>query len=361
MLLNYNERYHAKEKFFHMEKGCNIRDVAKKAGVSPGTVSRVLNNRMGRMQVSEATRALILRCAKELDYQPNINARRLFSKQSRVVGLVIPSIREIHGNIFADRHIMDLLCGIEQVLALRKYKLLLLFKDRDFIESEEYLSLYRGKQIDGLLIWGSHRSERFWKELEKRNYPHVFITTCPDGLATQSHVYSADYASAAYDVMRYLLRKKHRRILWAEPVPDSSLRLELTEGFRRAFQETGCSMKKVLSEVVCGYSPEDGYNLMEELGEDRTNYSAILFSSCNSALGALDYCAKFGIRVPLETAIAACDNNDTGNVRAKITCACCDDILLGKLAAEALIAGIEGKALPGNRKVKTVFLPGDTA
>ena len=344
-----------------MEKGCNIRDVARKAGVSPGTVSRVLNNRMGRMQVSEATRALILRCAKELDYQPNINARRLFSRQSRVIGLVIPSIREIHGNIFADRHIMDLLCGIEQVLALQKYRLLLLFKDQEFMESGEYLSLYREKQIDGLLIWGSHRSESFWRELEKRNYPHVFITTYPDGLAEKSHVYSADYASAACDVMRYLLKKKHRRILWAKPEPDSSLCFDLTEGFKRAFQETECSMRKVVSEVVCGYSPEDGYSLMEELGEDRTKYSAILFSSCNSALGALDYCTRFGIRVPVETAIAACDNNDTGNVRAKITCSCCDDIRLGMLAAEALIAGIEGKALPGNRKVKTVFLGGDTA
>jgi len=343
-------------------KGCNIRDVAEKANVSPGTVSRVLNNRMGVMRVSDATKKLIVQCAKELDYQPNINARRLFSKRSRVIGLVIPSFREIGKNAFEDRHIINLLSGIESVLSARKYKLMILFKDREFIESGEHLSLFGSKQIDGLLVWGAYWHELFWNELADKNYPHIFITTYPDQLKDEKLVFSADYGAAGYDTMRHLLTRGYDNILWIKPADDSSIYFELNMGFNKAFKDEKRSREKILSETACDYSPASGYKLMERLQKDaKRKYSALLFTSRETADGAVDYCMRHGLRMPEDIAVAACDSTDQRDRPRQITCSWVDDLLLGSTAVEALLALIEKKELPVNHRIRTSLLTGDTA
>ena len=342
-----------------MEKGCNIREVAKKAGVSPGTVSRVLNNRMGKMQVSDVTRKLIFQCAEDLDYQPNINARRLFSNRSGVLGFVIPSFREVHKNVFGDIHIINLLNGIEEVLAVRKYKLMILFKDREFIDSHDYLSLFRSKQVDGLLIWGSHRSETFWNELSERNYPHVFVTTYPDGLQRMDSVFAADYTGAGYDIMNYLLKKKYRNILWAKPQDDTSISSEIKAGIDKSLRENPglCQFR----EIPCPYSQLAGFELMEKIHRTRLDFSVVLFTSHEAATGAMDYCVKHGIRVPEEIAVAACDSPASNGALTRITAPAVDDCLLGINAVEALVASIENRECRQCHRARMVLNPGDTA
>lgn len=342
-----------------MEKSCNIREVARKAGVSPGTVSRVLNNRMGNMQVSDATRKLIFQCAKELDYQPNVNARRLFSKRSGILGLVVPSFLEIHANVFEDRHIINLINGIEQALSVRKYKLMILFKDKEFIDSGEYLSLFRSKQLDGLLIWGAYRHESFWNELDEKKYPHVFITTYPDEVPDKKNIFTADYTVAGYDIMHYLLKKDYGCILWAKPQDDSSVYDGLKTGIEKAIGKNKKQVK--FDEMPCDYSLMSGYELMGKLHKDGFDYSVILFTSREAASGAMDYCSKHGIRVPEDIAIAACDSASQHAAANRITTSAVDDILLGTNAVEGLIASIENRPCSVLNRIKTVFLPGDTA
>jgi len=343
-----------------MEKGCSIRDLAQAVGVSPGTVSRVLNDRMGNMQVSQDTRKRIFQYAKEMDYQPNINARRLFSKQSRVLGLVIPSFREIHTNALENTHVVNMISGIEQVLFERKYKLMMLFKDREFIESEEYLTLFRSKQLDGLLIWGAYRQETFWNELAMKKYPHVFLTTHPDGIADPGLVFSADYALSGYNIMRYLLEKGYRSIHWGKPESRSTIGAELEAGFQTAFRESGLDMEKILTSENCGYDSASGVSVIEMLKKTKSDVSAVLFTSRASAMGAYEYCIHNNIRVPEDIAIAACDSSLREN-SIRITCSREDDFKLGHNAVEALINKIENKKSEIEHKIPTMLIPGETA
>lgn len=345
-----------------MEKGCNIRDVAKKANVSPGTVSRVLNNRMGKTRVSEKTKMLIIQCAKKMDYQPNINAQRMFSKRSMVIGLVVPSFLDIQQSAFEDNHIINILCGIEQVLSSQNYKLMILFKDKKFEENREHVSLFQSKQVDGLLIWGARRHEFFWNKLREIHYPHIFISTYPDKLKDDKYVFSADYAAAGYDIMGHLLKQKHAKILWGKSTDNSSVNVELNKGFRQACHDKKCNFETVLSEISCEYSPIAGYQLMERVqkNKDKKN-TAILFTSNEAASGALEYCTKHRLRVPEDVAIAACDSSAQRNSLSKITCPTIDDILLGSTAVEGLLAQIGKRELPVNNRIRTTLHMGSTA
>ena len=71
---------------------CSIRDVAEQAGVAPGTVSRILSSRPNDIRVSAATRRRVIETARRLNYAPNINVRRLFSRHTGIIGLLTPSI-----------------------------------------------------------------------------------------------------------------------------------------------------------------------------------------------------------------------------------------------------------------------------
>lgn len=98
------------------KKRCNIRDLAKAAGLSAGTVSRILNNRPGDMKIPETTRARVVELARKMEYVPNIHAQRLFSKRSGVIGLVILSAERNGSPVFGCTHLSHVLAGMEREL-----------------------------------------------------------------------------------------------------------------------------------------------------------------------------------------------------------------------------------------------------
>lgn len=98
------------------KKRSNIRDLAKAAGLSAGTVSRILNNRPGDMKIPETTRARVVELARKMEYVPNIHAQRLFSKRSGVIGLIIPSAERNGSPVFGCTHLSHVLAGMEREL-----------------------------------------------------------------------------------------------------------------------------------------------------------------------------------------------------------------------------------------------------
>lgn len=98
------------------KKRSNIRDLAKAAGLSAGTVSRILNNRPGDMKILETTRARVVELARKMEYVPNIHAQRLFSKRSGVIGLIIPSAERNGSPVFGCTHLSHVLAGMEREL-----------------------------------------------------------------------------------------------------------------------------------------------------------------------------------------------------------------------------------------------------
>lgn len=122
----------------------SLKDVAKKAGVSPTTVSRILNN---RGYISEETRKKVYKAMEELNYQPNEIARALFKKRSYFLGLIIPDISH---PFFA-----EITKYIEYYASLRGYKIFLCNSYLDGKKEKDYIKMLKRHQVDGIIM-GSH-------------------------------------------------------------------------------------------------------------------------------------------------------------------------------------------------------------
>ena len=194
-----------------MKQSCSIRDVANHVGVSPGTVSRVLNNRMGKLHVSEKTREAILAGARALNYVPNIHAKRLFSRRSEVIALVLPTVENLGCPIFRDNHLIEFFSGLQVALSQTGYRLLIVFNDRKFVNDKDYLSLFREGSIDAMLVWGACEGEMFWDEAIREKYPIMFLTS-PDAYWDKCNFWFHDYVQAGRLAAQHLCELGHRHI-----------------------------------------------------------------------------------------------------------------------------------------------------
>lgn len=131
----------------------NIKDVAKHAGVSVTTVSRVMNNRGA---ISEMTRSKVYKAMEELNYHPNEIAKSLYTKKSNLIGLILP---DISNPFYAEETKY-----IAESLYLNNYKLMLCNASNDCIREKEYINMLQRNQVDGIII-GSHtlRLEEYMK------------------------------------------------------------------------------------------------------------------------------------------------------------------------------------------------------
>ncbi len=215
--------------------GCSIRDLAEHVGLSTCTVSKVLNNR-GDFKILDSTRQKVLKAARELNYVPNINAKRLFERRSGVIALLIPSMTE-GDKVFADNHFINIIAGMESGLTGNDYSLLLKFNDRKLKTEAKYLELLRNGSVDGFLIWGAHRSDTpYYRELAESGAPHLFITSRPDdapGCAPFNSV-SSDYEKSSELLTARLIAAGCRNLLHLGGYEDSSVVQSMGTGLRAA-------------------------------------------------------------------------------------------------------------------------------
>ena len=181
-------------------------------GLSTCTVSKVLNNCAGK-KIPLATQQRVLAAAEELDYVPNVNAQRLFQKRSGVIGLLVPANPLTPGNVFGDAHFVDILSGMEPLLAKNDSHLMLFFRNEERQPQERYWKFFRAGTIDGLLIWGASPEYGLFRELEENKAPYVFITNQPlDVSAEGVNFVASDYRAVAHDVSCAMLRAGCRRL-----------------------------------------------------------------------------------------------------------------------------------------------------
>ncbi len=124
-----------------MKTLANIKDVAKRANVSVATVSRVINN---KGYVNEHTKELVMQAIKELNYVPNEIARSLYRKSSKIVGIIIPDLKNEFFN--------DMISGMEEVILQHGYKTMLCTSRESLEREKEYLQIFSTNKIDGLIL-----------------------------------------------------------------------------------------------------------------------------------------------------------------------------------------------------------------
>ena len=139
-----------------------IYDVAREAGVSMATVSRVVN---GNKNVKENTRKKVLEVIDRLDYRPNAVARGLASKKTTTVGVVIPNITNSYFSTLAK--------GIDDIAEMYKYNIVLANSDEDDDKEVSVVNTLFSKQMDGIIFMGYHLTEKIRSEFSRSRIVHV--------------------------------------------------------------------------------------------------------------------------------------------------------------------------------------------
>ena len=311
-------------------KAVTIRDVAKVAGVSPITVSRALSRpELVTPETLERIRAVVARTG----YVPNFLAGSLRSRRSRVVAAVFPQI--------ANTMFVDTIQALTDRLHDEGYQLLLGFSSYGMRE-DELIAGILGRKPDGIFLTGISHSPETRRRLIASHLPIVEawdLTPTPiDMLVGFSH----EKAGAA--MARHLVAKGHRRIglVWGNDTRAGFRR----NGFMSALAEAGIHE----AETSLGAAPgmfERGREGFAELLGSGARVTAVACSSDVLAQGVIAEAQDRGIRIPADLAVMGFGDFDfAAHTSPPLTTIAIDKAEIGRLAAEALLARIEGREVP---------------
>jgi DNA-binding LacI/PurR family transcriptional regulator len=291
---------------YDMATEITIRDVARKAGVSASTVSRVLNRAVTGVSISARTREKILTVCEELKFQPNIHAQRFFTQKSRTIGFVIPPKAKIKGvrYTFTDYNLGELLSGVEQTITAGGYRLTLLVADEDFVREKAHVRLIRDKSLDGLLLWGLEVDETYILDLKEESFPYVLLNGAIDKVEVNSVI--ADNRQGSFAVAAHLLEKGHRRIAYVQGPPNCSLSVDRYRGFEQAARKFRLPLRDVRIEAG-DFTEESGYQAGKRLLSTKTPPTGILAANDMMAIGVMKAAKEAGLKIPQDIALTGGD------------------------------------------------------
>lgn len=313
-----------------------IRQVARAAGVSPATVSRVLN---GSAPVSEATRERVLQVVDDLGFEPNAVARSLATRASNIIATIISDIR----NPFY----AELVAGIQETAEALGYLNYLCHAHQNVERERAFLSSLRARRVDGIIVGHSRLTdEDLWSHWERIDVPVVLInrTSPPSGTGTWSHV-STDDREGGYLATSHLLALGHRRIAHLAGTHNSSIAQNRVQGYRQALAEHGVCYDARLVVVTDPPTLEAGranmFTLLDQLDEPAT---AVFAFSDIMAIGALEAIHARGLRVPEDISIVGHDDIPAALwVEPALTTVRMPVYEMGKLAMDKLCCLLQGR------------------
>ena len=276
------------------EMGANIKDVAKVAGVSPSTVSRVISR---SPRISKATTERVLEVMKQLDYHPNTLARSLVTKSSRTIGILIPRTTE---EFLKNPFFPELLRGVAQATQNHGFDIYLSTALNGSTDSERLLGMARSQRVDGILLPTSRADDDLLRVVEEHSIPSVLIGRPAD----QSSVLWVDNNNhkAAYEVTDHLLKLGHEKIGFIGGARDLIVTQDRLAGYRDALSQHGYTLDSSL--VYSGaFLEEVGYDGMVRLLARVDRPTAVVASDDVLAFGAMRAAGELGYRIPEDIAI----------------------------------------------------------
>lgn len=315
-----------------------IYDVAKRAGVSPATVSRVLSGAKG---VSEATRQRVLAVARELHYSPNYIARSLKKRQTNTIALIISDI--------TNPFFTTLARGVEDRASEHGFNTIFCNTDEDPKVEAAYVELMLRRQVDGLLISSCSNGESL-DFLVRRNVPVVLVDRRIPQARWDYVIGDSEYG--AYALTRHLIEVHGKRkiAIISGPLTLSTSR-ERVEGYRRALREAG--IHPLPEHIRVGaYKEEFGYQATKELLTGGLSVEAIFAGNNVIAVGAIRAARELGVRVPEDLALVTFDDFELASALFPfLTAAKQPAYTIGALAVEMLLERIRGEKIRERREV----------
>nr|WP_269451025.1 LacI family DNA-binding transcriptional regulator [Phaeobacter inhibens] len=327
----------------------SINEVAKAAGVSKMTVSRVLRDEGG---FSEKTRAKVMAQVDLLGYLPNRLAT-VFAGDTRstFVGVAIPELgNEVFGLVLE---------GIDRKLGAFSHQTVLGMTQHALDQEERWIERVLSWQPAGLILTGRSHSQKSQSMLRSAGIPIVEIwdlNTSPIDMCVGLNHYDS-----GYDMGRYLLSKGFRKFGYVGTshitANAASARMD---GFTKAVNDTGGEVTKHLClHDVPGFYP--GYYGTEQLLASTPSVEAVFYQNDNMAVGGLEYCRIRGMKTPDDIAIAGWGDLPILSVQPyRMTTVRIPHLKLGQTAAEVLMDALQGNAIADVHDIGYLLVPGST-
>ncbi|MFF4272378.1 LacI family DNA-binding transcriptional regulator [Streptomyces sp. NPDC001536] len=277
-----------------------IHDVAREAGVSRGTVSRVLN---GGHYVSPTAQEAVNAAIRKTGYVVNRHARSLITGRSDSIGFLLTEPQE---RFFEDPNFNVLLRGCTQALAAHDIPLLLMLAGTDD-ERRRITRYITAGHVDGVLLVSSHSADPVAKELHEAGVPLVQCGK-PMGPGTKVSYVAADDRDGARDMVRHLLTLGRRRIGVVTGPLDSPGGVDRLAGYKEVLAESGIEIDERL--IASGdYSRASGEAGAEKLLAQAPDMDAVFVASDLMAQGVLAALERAGRRVPHDIAVGGFDDS----------------------------------------------------
>ncbi|WP_242847959.1 LacI family DNA-binding transcriptional regulator [Inediibacterium massiliense] len=316
-----------------------IKDVAKKAGVSISTVSRVIN---GSKPVSSEIRQKVLQVIEETGYRPNPVARSLVMKKSQLIGVVVPDI----SNFF----IGEILNGIEEVGKMYGYDMILCNTYADVEQEKRYLNFLKSKQVEGI-IFMTWKFQNIVDDLEHIDIPMVTINRNTRELEIPS--VSIDNFEAAYEMTKYLIENGHKRIaLIRNTLDQDAFGYDQYRGYKKALEEYNLPLEEDLIQYG-NLKLDHSYEIVKEFIEKGNLPSAIFATSDVMAVGAINCLFDHGYKVPDDISVVGFNDIKLASIyRPKLTTIHQPIYDIGAVAMRMIVKQINGEEV--DRKAVTL-------
>lgn len=273
----------------------NIKEIAKKAGVSVATVSRVLNH---PENVAEETKQRIREVMEESDYTPNWFARGLNMKKTNTLGLIIPDI--------LNPEYMEVAKGVEDVAQQMDYTILMCSCENDVEKERKYIDIFIKRRIDGIVLISSLLNDKDIEEVRKQDIPVVAIGENQE-LTCETAMIKIDCRNAAYMAVNHIIKNGFRDIAIIYGSTPFKENKEKLEGYISALKAEKIDINKEHI-VETGNSAEDGYLAAKKLIKSPNPPRAIFASSDMLAIGIVACMRDCEVKVPEEMAVVGFDN-----------------------------------------------------
>ncbi|WP_101772601.1 LacI family DNA-binding transcriptional regulator [Peptostreptococcus faecalis] len=320
-----------------IKKPTTIKDVAKKAGVSISTVSRVIND---SKPVTSEVKQRVLDVIKETGYVPNPLARSLVTKKSQLLGVIVPEL--------TDTFSAEVLNGIEEVSKMYNYDILLAntYSERELeIKS---INILRAKQVEAMIIVSWDIDEHTVEVMKNTGIPAIYISKT----ARDFDIYSVSTQNepAAKDMTQYLIDKAHKKIaLVATSHMQENEVDQRIAGYKVALEKNNMKFDENLV-IHCGSSYSDGYDSVKNMLESNIIPDAIFATSDIAAIAAINACFDSGYNVPNDISVAGFNDIKLSKVyRPKLTTVNQPLFDLGAVATRVVIKMINGEEIEEKR------------
>ena len=272
--------------------GAKIYDVARLAGVSPSTVSRVIHE---KGYIRRETRKKVLEAIQKLDYRPNVAATRLVSGKTYILGLLVPNLQEFY--------YVEITDAILEYAKKEGYNVLLMTTRDGPVNLSEFL---RDGSMDGLLVITPYYVEEELALISRQSLPCVMINYAPEGKKF-SAVY-CDQFTIGYSAIRYLLELGHTRIGLCTSDTSSPSPLKRFQGCLQALNDANVDVAGSHIRDMSQKLRKDPIREIRDWIREGDLPSAIFVFSDDIALYVMDALKDAGYKIPEDISVLGCGN-----------------------------------------------------